>query len=1252
MSVTKHRATSAAAAVLAAGLLAAGQSPAGAGSPQGPAAPPAQAPSKQAPPKTAPSSTAETHTVTLVTGDVVHLSSTGDGPGTASVEPAPGSTGGVQIQAIGDQLHVVPDAALPYLASGRLDQDLFNVTGLVEQGYDDAEVDAIPLIVEYGASTRSLPAAPRFSDRTARLESINGAAVDAGKDTAGKFWDTVTPETAAPAGRFTGGIARISLDAQVQASLSDTVAQVGAPEVWADGLDGTGTTVAVLDTGVDVDHPDLADRVTTTQSFVPGETVRDVNGHGTHVASTIAGTGAASGGTEKGVAPGAHLVVGKVLSDGGSGAESWIIDGMEWAATQAPIVSMSLGSQEASDGTDPMARAVDRISETRKTLFVIAAGNYGRVSGIGSPGAATAALTVGAVDKQDERAYFQDMGPRLGDGLVKPEIVAPGVAVLAARSSASSGSGSYKSMSGTSMATPHVAGAAAIIAQQHPGWTGDQIKQALVSTAKPLAGETAYEVGGGRLDIPSTVDGTVVATGTASFGEFDWPHGGDAPVDRTVTYTNLGDAPVTLALSEATTDAADAPAPASLFTFSADEVTVPAHGTADVTVTAHPDDGAAGTSYSGTVVATAGDEQVAQTAIGLVKEEERYDLDIATLDRQGEPGSGYVTLYRYGDQWVTTLAVDPETGKVPTQRLLPGHYNVTSWLPVKGAGGADSAGVALVGTPDLTVGADGTGSVVLDARSANPITSRTARPSVTTYLRPGYVYDSGLDTDFRTFANQYAVSPAIDTVYANPVSGLPGEMEFATRWRRTAPLLDLAARTPTKRTLHPIYQTASRRFDGDARIGAVAAGNGTPAEIAAAGVRGKVVLVKRSGAVTTWDRATAAHEAGARMLVVVNDVPGKLAEYAGGTDLPVVSLTRAEGQPLLDLLAAGKAVSFDVVGTEFPAYLYDLVPSYVGGIPRDLSYAPRQTDLATVTNRFVGDGTGLALESRADCRSWYWPPCLQVYEPVRPGSTRTDYVSTDSRNDWYEQVDHTAGWQLRGDRLSYDRGETATRTWFDTVVRPRLGSGYWHPRRSGTFFAVNVPEASSGDEGVTGNMADEGSTIVSRLYQGDALINQAPYQAVQRSVPATSGWATYRFEQDATRPGWTHSTESHSAWTFRAETTETGDWAYLPLLQVDYHLDTDLSGALRGGSRSTLGLTAFHESDVTGAGAVTGGTLEVSYDDGATWTRVTLGKVRPGTWSADVRVPRNATFGSLRATAKDDAGNSVTQEVIRAFSVR
>ncbi len=228
---------------------------------------------------------------------------------------------------------------------------------------------------------------------------------------------------------FGGGISHIWLDGKVKATLADSTAQIGAPDVWDSGTDGSGVDVAVLDTGVDADHPDFAGQIADAQSFVPDEDTVDHHGHGTHTASTVAGTGAASDGKEKGVAPGAHLLVGKVLSNDGQGDESWIIAGMQWAAEteHAKVISMSLGSEDPSDGTDPMSQAVDDLSASTGALFVIAAGNTGARLRIGSPGAAEAALTVGAVDSGDNLADFSSGGPRLGDGGLKPELTAPGV---------------------------------------------------------------------------------------------------------------------------------------------------------------------------------------------------------------------------------------------------------------------------------------------------------------------------------------------------------------------------------------------------------------------------------------------------------------------------------------------------------------------------------------------------------------------------------------------------------------------------------------------------------------------------------------------------------------------------------------------------------------------------------------------------------------------------------------------------------
>ena len=165
---------------------------------------------------------------------------------------------------------------------------------------------------------------------------------------------------------------------------------------------------------------------------------------------------------------------------------------MEWAVAQhADVVSMSLGG-DTGDGTDPLEQAVDDLSASSPTLFVIAAGNNGdRPGTVTSPGAAYAALTVGAVDSTDTMAFFSSRGPRL-DGTVKPEVVAPGVDIVAARAAGTSlgtpVDDFYTTLSGTSMATPHVAAVAAILKQEHPGWDGERLKAAIVGSTVPVAG--------------------------------------------------------------------------------------------------------------------------------------------------------------------------------------------------------------------------------------------------------------------------------------------------------------------------------------------------------------------------------------------------------------------------------------------------------------------------------------------------------------------------------------------------------------------------------------------------------------------------------------------------------------------------------------------------------------------------------------------------------------------------------------------
>src|SRR5581483_6158885 len=172
-------------------------------------------------------------------------------------------------------------------------------------------------------------------------------------------------------------------------------------------------------------------------------------------------------------------------------------------------------------------------------------------------------------------------------------------------------------------------GSAAIIEQQHPDWTPDQIKQELMSTAKPVA--DVFDEGAGRVDVARAATQQVSETGgSLSFGEFRWPHNEPA-VTKTVGYRNDGATDVTLALTLTADDPGGKPAPAGLFTPSASQVTVPAHGTASVTVTANPAGTASGM-FGGRLTATAAGITV-QTALVAFLEPESYNLTASMVGR-------------------------------------------------------------------------------------------------------------------------------------------------------------------------------------------------------------------------------------------------------------------------------------------------------------------------------------------------------------------------------------------------------------------------------------------------------------------------------------------------------------------------------------------------------------------------------------------------------------------------------------------
>ncbi|MEJ3742588.1 S8 family serine peptidase [Actinomycetes bacterium KLBMP 9797] len=667
-------------------------------------------------------------TVTLITGDRVGVAADGE---FVEVTPAAGRQRGAvrfSVQRQRGHLIVVPSDAARLVAAGRVDLRLFDVTTLVDFGYDDAASGEIPLLiggVGGAASLRSADLTSAGAAVTRALTSIRGFAARTPKRDATRFW-TATTATGSDVGTlWLDGLSRVSLD--------QSVPQIGAPTAWSAGYDGTGVTVAVLDTGIDTTHPDLAGQVAAAADFTgESNTTTDPNGHGTHVASTIAGTGAASGGQYRGAAPGAKLLNGRVCRADGRCPDSAIVAGLEWAAAtqHADVVNLSVGGPDT-EAIDPKEAAVNQLTADHGTLFVIAAGNRGEQGPetVDSPGSADAALTVGAVTKQDALAPFSGLGPRIGDAALKPDLTGPGVDINAAFSSQAGGSAAqrYLRLNGTSMATPHVAGAAAVLAQRRPTWTPSELRAALMASARPAAGVSGYAQGAGRVDVARAINTTLTASPpSVSLGRPLWPHTDDTPVTRTVSYRNAGTAPVTLTLSLAVTDPTGAPAPAGMFSLGAASVSVPAGGQAGVQVTADTRVAGPDGHYTGRITATAGGVAVATTPIAVDREGESYNLTLRHLDRQGQLATEYTTLLYGLDQPRTWRRFDPD-GTL-TIRVPRGRYHFDS-LVTTGAG----VEYTMLVRPLIEVTADTT--VDVDARLAAPVTVSVPRP--TARLRHG-----------------------------------------------------------------------------------------------------------------------------------------------------------------------------------------------------------------------------------------------------------------------------------------------------------------------------------------------------------------------------------------------------------------------------------------------------------------------------------------------------------------------------------
>ncbi len=275
---------------------------------------------------------------------------------------------------------------------------------------------------------------------------------------------------------------------------------MGVPDLR--GLDGSGITIGVLDTGIGP-HPDLSDRLIRFQDFVGKRALMyDDNGHGTHVCGILCGSGKVSQGKYVGMAPGARLVVGKVLDDKGDGSTESMLNGLDWILRireQCRIrilnISVGIGTLEEAVKERRLRAMIEAVWDSG-ILVVCAAGNKGpRPGTISAVGGSNKAVTVGchdgsfAVDSPGRCETYSGRGTE-GAAFRKPDLVAPGTDIVSCNIHYYRLHGKYRNAyvakSGTSMATPIVSGAAALALQSFPWMTNEECRQKLQYTATDL----------------------------------------------------------------------------------------------------------------------------------------------------------------------------------------------------------------------------------------------------------------------------------------------------------------------------------------------------------------------------------------------------------------------------------------------------------------------------------------------------------------------------------------------------------------------------------------------------------------------------------------------------------------------------------------------------------------------------------------------------------------------------------------------
>jgi hypothetical protein len=493
-----------------------------------------------------------------------------------------------------------------------------------------------------------------------------------------------------------------------------------------------------------------------------------------------------------------------------------------------------------------------------------------------------------------------------------------------------------------------------------------------------------------------------------------------------------------------------------------------------------------------------------------------------------------------------------------------------------------------------------------------------------------------------------------DSFWAQPTTATVkhGDFYFTARWRKEQPVLSVAnGSTDFDDVVRQLGTTQLPK--GRWNLSTVYVGEGAAADYAGINARGKVAVVRQNYDVTDAAQATAATAAGVKLLLVVNDeVYRQQRSYTVDPTMPtpieVALITEDEGAQLISRIQHGR-VTLTVASQPISDFVYDLVESHHNSVPKNEVQQENASNLARVDVDFdKSDPTAAGGEFRFDWPSFNsnWGIGELSSRPL--AAKRTDWVSTGGPYQWGQEAYVGTGVYEIDNRQTYQPRSVSAERFFVPIERPHLNNNYKPPTRTGNSINVDIPGWGGGDHV---GMALNAATQTTAVYQGATLLGQGNGTFTTVDAPGT-GELPYRVVvhtvQDPTAGPYSVSTQTE--WNFRSKAPAIDATAILPLLQLEYAVDTNPDGSTC--ADPTLTLSAVHLADATGTGAIGAVTLDVSYDDGAHWQHASLSRAKGSGWTARLHTPNKAHFVSIRATARDAAGNSVNQTVLRAFGVR